>query len=111
MRCEPCHGTGWVGHGMGGDTCGDCGGSGIVHCCEGLTACNDPETPEDAVHGLNLGAVPPYESNDVAGIAMTTCNWFIRDGQVWPVLTTRYIHRYDLSKLDPVPSDKRESDR
>lgn len=26
--CEECAGSGWVGHGMGGDTCGRCGGTG-----------------------------------------------------------------------------------
>jgi hypothetical protein len=25
-----------------GPPCQDCGGTGIAHCCDGLTACNDP---------------------------------------------------------------------
>ena len=28
--CERCEGTGWLGHGMGGDTCGSCNGTGKV---------------------------------------------------------------------------------
>lgn len=24
--------------------CPECGGSGVAHCCDGLTACNDAET-------------------------------------------------------------------
>lgn len=29
-ECEDCSGSGWIGHGMGGDTCAKCGGKGIV---------------------------------------------------------------------------------
>lgn len=32
MRCEPCQGSGWA----IGQPCEECGGCGIVHCCEGL---------------------------------------------------------------------------
>lgn len=28
--CDECNGNGWTGHGMGGDTCAKCGGSGKV---------------------------------------------------------------------------------
>jgi DnaJ-class molecular chaperone len=28
--CERCDGTGWLGHGQGGDTCGSCHGTGKV---------------------------------------------------------------------------------
>lgn len=27
-QCNDCVGTGWIGHGMGGDTCGTCSGTG-----------------------------------------------------------------------------------
>lgn len=27
-KCFDCAGSGWTGHGMGGDTCGRCGGKG-----------------------------------------------------------------------------------
>lgn len=59
MRCERCHGTGKVGRHTGwtvtGDPlpsvplhCIDCLGSGVQHCCDGLTAANDaPADPED----------------------------------------------------------------
>lgn len=39
MRCEACHGTGTPDR--SGTPCDDCGGSGVGHCCDGLTACND----------------------------------------------------------------------
>jgi hypothetical protein len=51
MRCPACFGTGhrpltseWIGHRLlvrMGPPCQDCGGTGIAHCCDGLTACND----------------------------------------------------------------------
>jgi hypothetical protein len=52
VRCEKCHGVGrvrvWLPQyypsemgGMGWDTCWDCQGSGITHCCDGL--CEQPE--------------------------------------------------------------------
>lgn len=55
MRCEKCQGTGRLTYDQMphpkptefGSTwpCVDCGGSGTAHCCDGLTACNDP--PEE----------------------------------------------------------------
>lgn len=30
MYCKECDATGWIGHGMGGDTCGKCNGTGEV---------------------------------------------------------------------------------
>ena len=63
MRCETCHGTGWTGHGMGGDTCGECGGSGITHCCDGLTACNDPD--EAARLHVEGGPLPRAEAEQL----------------------------------------------
>ena len=54
MRCDACGGRGWIlrpapiktapelrGVVMWKDPCDDCGGSGICHCCDGLTAAND----------------------------------------------------------------------
>lgn len=29
-ECPKCAGSGWTGHGMGGDTCGTCGGKGFL---------------------------------------------------------------------------------
>lgn len=55
MRCETCQGTGSIRHdwsewlwGTQGALlpCPDCGGCAVSHCCEGLTACNDPVEKE-----------------------------------------------------------------
>ena len=53
MRCETCQGVGRVTYDQHPEPkpepfgcafpCPDCGGSGISHCCDGLTACNDPD--------------------------------------------------------------------
>jgi hypothetical protein len=50
MRCEACHGLGILVSSQ--HPCAECGGTGIGHCCDGLTACNDPiderhEIPHD----------------------------------------------------------------
>ena len=37
-RCEPCHGTGRLIRRGIQITCGECGGCGRVHCCEGEQA-------------------------------------------------------------------------
>ena len=29
-KCDDCSGYGWIGHGMGGDTCGKCSGKGVT---------------------------------------------------------------------------------
>lgn len=29
-KCDECSGYGWIGHGMGGDTCGKCSGKGVT---------------------------------------------------------------------------------
>lgn len=57
MRCEKCHGNGkiykpvyfWPEKEMGHlpEICEDCGGSGVSHCCEGDSACNDVEEKRD----------------------------------------------------------------
>lgn len=66
MRCERCHGDGLARESvtlirepiLGSTTvftenmnylipCPDCGGSGISHCCDGLTACNEVEESEE----------------------------------------------------------------
>ena len=56
MRCETCQGQGKVTYDKHPEPkptqfgsvflCPDCGGSGVSHCCDGLTACNDPPRPD-----------------------------------------------------------------
>lgn len=48
MRCETCRGEGKVGPLP--IPCGDCGGTGFAHCCEGDRACPEPDSddPGDA---------------------------------------------------------------
>jgi hypothetical protein len=56
MRCETCHGLGRLTYDehphpkpqQFGSVfpCPDCGGGGVAHCCDGLTACNDAECPD-----------------------------------------------------------------
>ena len=57
MRCDKCHGTGVELHHVPKVNpmflvqmpCPVCGGSGIAHCCDGLTSANDvPEPDGDA---------------------------------------------------------------
>lgn len=54
MRCGNCHGTGQVA-GTADERsavaaihlpCPECGGCGIAHCCDGITACNDACEPD-----------------------------------------------------------------
>ena len=55
MRCEVCHGTGRA-QVEGPLPCPECDGGGIVHCCDGLQACNEPpprrETNDKTGSGL-----------------------------------------------------------
>lgn len=65
MRCETCQGVGKVTYDQHPEPkpqpfgsvfpCPECAGSGITHCCDGLTACNDipegPRTLYDALAG------------------------------------------------------------
>lgn len=48
MRCERCKGKGWLVHDPYGNRlpCSDCGGCGVAHCCDGLTAANETPEPE-----------------------------------------------------------------
>ena len=50
MRCERCRGTGKVLDGVWWHRqavpCPDCGGCGLAHCCDGLTAANETPEPE-----------------------------------------------------------------
>ena len=59
MRCETCQGRGWVRDQIPMFTeypnaairhpkvpCPDCGGCGVAHCCDGLTAANETPEPE-----------------------------------------------------------------
>ena len=38
MLCVYCHGKGTVQAAAGPQPCAECGGSGLLHCCEGLQA-------------------------------------------------------------------------
>jgi hypothetical protein len=45
MICETCrynNPRGFVRKGLALEPCPDCGGTMVAHCCDGLTACNDP---------------------------------------------------------------------
>ena len=45
MICPTCRFNdppGFVRHGAALEPCPDCGGTQVAHCCDGLTACNDP---------------------------------------------------------------------
>jgi hypothetical protein len=46
MICETCHGKGLVNAGGQNQPCAECGGLGVIHCCEGLQA--QPEQNEPA---------------------------------------------------------------
>jgi hypothetical protein len=67
MRCESCHGTGQLAA-AGDDVlscaaagpplalpCPECGGCGIAHCCDGITACND--LPEQATATTRIAPI------------------------------------------------------
>jgi hypothetical protein len=53
MLCDHCHGKGVVRREGGPEPCAECGGRGVLHCCEGLQA--QPEGP-DAVNPCAEGA-------------------------------------------------------
>ena len=57
MLCEYCHGKGTVLAEGGPQPCLECGGSGLVHCCEGLQA-----QPEGGAEGC--GQDPASESEE-----------------------------------------------
>ncbi len=38
MLCDHCHGKGLVQHDSRAEPCAECGGFGVLHCCEGLQA-------------------------------------------------------------------------
>lgn len=69
MRCETCQGTGRVPRhppelrAYGGawlteeKPCPECGGCGVSHCCDGLTACNDVLEPADPAVAAMLSIV------------------------------------------------------
>jgi hypothetical protein len=54
MRCAICYGTGSI---VTPYPCPDCGGTGIVHCCDGDVANDDTRVLEDICIGSNR-AVP-----------------------------------------------------
>jgi DnaJ-class molecular chaperone len=54
VRCEDCQGKGVLSAEDGPRPCPECGGSGIVHCCEGLQA--QPGTPHPAPQGKHPSA-------------------------------------------------------
>ena len=48
MICETCRYNdvpGFIRNGAAFEPCPDCGGTMVAHCCDGLTACNDPVEP------------------------------------------------------------------
>ncbi|MCI0460898.1 MAG: hypothetical protein L0Z62_28450 [Gemmataceae bacterium] len=45
MLCDDCHGQGVLATAAGPRPCAECGGSGVLHCCEGLQA--QPEADAD----------------------------------------------------------------
>jgi hypothetical protein len=47
MLCDDCHGKGVLATAAGPRPCAECGGSGVLHCCEGLQA----QPPADADGG------------------------------------------------------------
>ncbi len=48
MRCVYCHGKGTIQATSGPQPCAECGGSGLLHCCEGMQA-----RPEDGKEGCS----------------------------------------------------------
>jgi len=65
MICETCRYSnppGFVRRAGALEPCPDCGGTQVAHCCDGLTACNDPvgsETADDAaVDGVDEDTGP-----------------------------------------------------
>jgi len=62
MQCDRCHGTGNIMIGICGDPsmpypCHRCGGSGIIHCCEGEVANDQQRALEDICIG-SCGIIP-----------------------------------------------------
>lgn len=47
MICEQCHGTRLVVTAEAVRPCEECGGLGVVHCCEGLQAQPEPQAADD----------------------------------------------------------------
>ncbi len=62
MLCETCRYNdppGFVRNGAALEPCPDCGGTMVAHCCDGLTACNDPT---DVI--ANLATTPEADAAD-----------------------------------------------
>jgi hypothetical protein len=49
LICETCrynNPPGFIRRAGAFEPCPDCGGTQVAHCCDGLTACNDPPEPD-----------------------------------------------------------------
>ena len=60
MNCPDCHGTGyakkeWPPFSLWDILCKECGGAGIIHCCDGLH--EQPEAEDDSDKTSNASAV------------------------------------------------------
>jgi hypothetical protein len=67
MICETCRYNdppGFIRRAGTLEPCPECGGSQVAHCCDGLTACNDP--PEPVLQALNADAVDERRYDELA---------------------------------------------
>lgn len=90
MQCEACHGSGSVGPLP--IPCGDCGGSGVAHCCDGIREQLDPgdETPE--AMGCADDCCHPDHGHGVR-------EWVGKDGLSY---TNRYGGVTNIDALEPL---------
>jgi len=70
MICPTCRYNdppGFIRNGPAPEPCPDCGGTMVAHCCDGLTACNDPveeALAADVARYQQLAAERPEEGGD-----------------------------------------------
>jgi hypothetical protein len=68
MICETCRYNdppGFVRRAGALEPCPDCGGSQVAHCCDGLSACNDP--PEPVLQALEAAGADDRRYGELAG--------------------------------------------
>jgi hypothetical protein len=58
MVCPVCHGTKLLEIAGVKQPCGECGGMGVIHCCEGLVAQPELATPCEPPHAEATGPRP-----------------------------------------------------